>query len=153
MINEDRTAQCLGAQLSCGLRYKGLTLLDARGFSTRLTACEVGPCVSGHTRHSVVTQRPHLQGVPTSWRRQNHINEQIEVNESCAGLPGGSVVKNHLPVQETHEIRVRSLSREDPLEEETAPHSTILAWRIPWTEKAGVAPVPAVTQNRTRLCD
>ena len=87
MTNEDRTAQCVGVQLFCGLTYKGLMLLDARGFSTWLTVCEVGPCVRGSTRHSVVTQRPHLQGVPTSWRRQNHINEQIFVNESCVGFP------------------------------------------------------------------
>ena len=32
---------------------------------------------------------------------------------------------------------VRSLGQEDPLEEEMASHSSILAWRIPWTEKPG----------------
>ena len=32
---------------------------------------------------------------------------------------------------------VRSLGREDLLEQATATHSSILAWRIPWTEKAG----------------
>ena len=32
---------------------------------------------------------------------------------------------------------VRSLGQEDPLEEEMATHSSILAWRIPWTEKRG----------------
>ena len=35
------------------------------------------------------------------------------------------------------EMQVRSLSWEDPLEEEMLPHSRILAWRIPWTEKCG----------------
>ena len=34
-------------------------------------------------------------------------------------------------------MQVRSLSREDPLEEEMANHSSILAWKIPWTEKPG----------------
>ena len=43
--------------------------------------------------------------------------------------PGGSVV-----IQET---RVSSLGREDPLEEEMATHSGILAWEIPWTEEPG----------------
>ena len=33
--------------------------------------------------------------------------------------------------------RVRSLGLEDPLEEEMATHSSILAWRIPWTEEPG----------------
>ena len=32
---------------------------------------------------------------------------------------------------------VRSLGQEDPLEEGTATHSSILAWRIPWTEELG----------------
>ena len=35
------------------------------------------------------------------------------------------------------EMQVQSLSREDPLEKETATHSSILAWEIPWTEKPG----------------
>ena len=35
------------------------------------------------------------------------------------------------------ETRVRSLGWEDPLEKEMATHSSILAWRIPWTEEPG----------------
>ena len=35
------------------------------------------------------------------------------------------------------EIQVQYLGREDPLEKGMAPHSSILAWRIPWTEKPG----------------
>ena len=35
------------------------------------------------------------------------------------------------------ETQVRFLGREDPLEKETVTHSSILAWRIPWTEKPG----------------
>ena len=35
------------------------------------------------------------------------------------------------------ETRVRSLGREDPLEKEMVTHSSILAWRIPWTEELG----------------
>ena len=34
-------------------------------------------------------------------------------------------------------MQVLSLGREDPLEEEMATHSSILAWRIPWTEEPG----------------
>ena len=40
-------------------------------------------------------------------------------------------------MQETQETRVRSLGQEDPLGEGTATHSSILAWRIPWTEEPG----------------
>ena len=42
------------------------------------------------------------------------------------------MVKN-LPVMQ--EIRVQSLGQEDPLEKGMAGHSSILAWRIPWTEE------------------
>ena len=42
------------------------------------------------------------------------------------------LVKNLTAMQETG---VRSLGREDPLEEEMASHSRVLAWRIPWTEE------------------
>jgi len=38
-------------------------------------------------------------------------------------------------MQETKETWVRSLGQEDPLEEGTATHSSILAWRIPWTKE------------------
>ena len=50
------------------------------------------------------------------------------------GFPGDLVVKNPPAVQE---IWVRSLGQEVPLEEETATHSSILAWGIPWTEEPG----------------
>ena len=45
------------------------------------------------------------------------------------------MVKN--PTQEVQEMRGHSLGREDPLEEEMATHSSILAWKIPWTEEPG----------------
>ena len=48
------------------------------------------------------------------------------------------MVKNpHLPMQETQEMWVLSLGQEDPLEEGMATESSILAWRIPWTEGPG----------------
>ena len=40
-------------------------------------------------------------------------------------------------MQETQEMQVQSLGQEDPLEKEMAPHSSSLAWRIPWTEEPG----------------
>ena len=40
-------------------------------------------------------------------------------------------------MQEMQETQVRSLGQEDPLEEEMAIHSSILAWKIPWTEEPG----------------
>ena len=44
------------------------------------------------------------------------------------GFPDGSVVKNLPAIQETQEIWVQSLRKEDPLEEEMATHSSIPAW-------------------------
>ena len=45
------------------------------------------------------------------------------------------MVKNLLALQETQETWVRSLGWEDPLKKGMATHSSILAWRIPWTEE------------------
>ena len=49
-----------------------------------------------------------------------------------AGFPSGSVVKNAM-----QETQFRSLGWEDPLEKEMATHSSILAWKIPWTGEPG----------------
>ena len=37
----------------------------------------------------------------------------------------------------TKETQIQSLGQEDPLEKDMATHSSILAWRIPWTEEPG----------------
>ena len=50
------------------------------------------------------------------------------------GFPGGTDIKNLPTMQETW---VQSLGWEDPLEEGMETHSSILAWRIPWTEVPG----------------
>ena len=54
------------------------------------------------------------------------------------------VVKDTPAVQET---QVQSLGREDPLEEEMATHFSILAWKIPWTEKPGRLRTCCITQG------
>ena len=56
------------------------------------------------------------------------------------------MVKNPPAVQEPQEMWVQSLGREDPLEEGVATHSSILAWRIPWTEEPG-GPQSIVSQR------
>ena len=45
-------------------------------------------------------------------------------------------------MQEAQETGIHSLGCEDPLEEETASHPSVLAWRMPWTQKslAGYSP-------------
>ena len=52
-------------------------------------------------------------------------------------FPRGSGVKNPPAMQELQEMKFQSLGQEDPLEEAMATHSSILAWRIPWTEEPG----------------
>ena len=47
------------------------------------------------------------------------------------------MLKSPLAKQETREMRVQALGGEDPLEKEMATHSSVLAWRIPWTEGPG----------------
>ena len=61
------------------------------------------------------------------------------------GFPGGSDSNKSLPA--VQESRVQFLGREDPLEKEMASHSSILAWRIPWTEESGRATVHAVAKE------
>ena len=56
----------------------------------------------------------------------------------CASFPGGTVAKNpplNPSLEEMQETQVQSLGWEDLLEEEMATHSSILAWKIPLTEK------------------
>ena len=58
------------------------------------------------------------------------------------------MIKN--PMQETQEAWVQSLGGEDLLEEGTASHSSILAWRMPWTGVWWVT-VHKVAESQTRL--
>ena len=53
------------------------------------------------------------------------------------GSHSGSAVRNPPAMKDPREMWVRSLGREDPLEEGMATHSSNLAWRIPWTEEPG----------------
>ena len=65
------------------------------------------------------------------------IDHGSQTPEVLGRLPGGSEVKNLPALQEMQETRVQSLGQEKPLEEGMATHSSIVAWRIPWTEEPG----------------
>ena len=54
-------------------------------------------------------------------------------------------------MQKTQETWVQSPGWEDPLKEEMATHSSILAWEIPWTEEPWQAIVHGVTNSGTQL--
>ena len=60
------------------------------------------------------------------------------------------MVKNVPAMQETW---VRSLGQKDPLEKETATYSSILDWRIPWTEESGGLQSMGSQKSRKRLSD
>ena len=53
------------------------------------------------------------------------------------GFPGGASGKESACQCRRHNSLFQSLGKEDPLEEEMAPHSSILAWIIPWAEELG----------------
>ena len=69
-------------------------------------------------------------------KRENiiNINNTIPSTSIVWASLVAQIVKNLPAMQET---RVQSLDREDPLEKIMATHSSILAWRIPWTEETG----------------
>ena len=60
------------------------------------------------------------------------------------------MVKNPPPKQET---QVQSLGQEDALEKEMATHSSILAWKIPWTEEPGGLQSMGLQNSRTQISD
>ena len=66
------------------------------------------------------------------------------------GIPGGSVVKNPLAIVE---MRVQSLGQEDPLEDEMVTHTSILVWKIPWTEELGGLQSMGLQKSQTHLGD
>ena len=61
----------------------------------------------------------------------------ISVAKVYRGFPSSSEVRNLPTMQELQETWVWTLDREDLLEEDVATHSSVLAWRIPWTEEPG----------------
>ena len=100
-----------------------------------------------------------------AWPRNSGFFYLVEILSNCAspgGFPSGSAIKNPPAMHEMQETWVRPLGQEDPLEEGMATHSSILAWRIPWTEEPGGShgqenpmdrEVHGVSKSRTQLSD
>ena len=65
----------------------------------------------------------------------------------------GSAVKDSLAIQDTQEMQVQSPGREDALEEETAAHCSILAWKVPWSEESGGLLAHRVAKSGTWLSE
>ena len=58
--------------------------------------------------------------------------------------------RTRLPMQE---MRVLSLGREDPLEKGMTTHSSILSWKVPWTEDPGGLQPTGLQKSETRFSD
>ena len=84
---------------------------------------------------------------------EHAFSEMLSYDQLCVlwASPVAQMVKNPPAMWETW---VQSLGWEDPLEEGEATHSSILAWRIPWTEEpGGLCMVHGVTESWTQLSD
>ena len=139
------------------MNLQGERILAKMAHSGALTPCFVNnDYVTVEINHSTAHARPEVlswswagQHAPVSFTAKalaaaalgRHWSDTIimlyeVILQLCCGyvegFPGGQRVC--LPNQET---RVRSLGQEDPLEKEMATLSSILAWRIPWTEEPG----------------
>ena len=78
-------------------------------------------------------------------KNNRDLKERINVGYTVKWASVAQTVKNLAVMQET---RVPSLSQEDPLEKGMATHSSIRAWRIPWTEEPG-GPKSMRSQSQT----
>ena len=80
--------------------------------------------------------------------------QAVKVTLNCSSLKCSSLVAQrlkHLPPM--RETLVQSLGWEDPLEKETAPHSSTLAWKNPWTEEPGRLQSMGFAKSQTGLSD
>ena len=78
------------------------------------------------------------------------LNSHSSFKTQLKDFPRGAVVKN-LPAMQ--EMWVWSMGQEDPPEREMATHSSILAWRIPWTEEPGRLQSMGLQKSQTWLTD
>ena len=111
------------------LQLRATALGNSHIWPTWLTSQSKHSCPSGLTCTSQVYQDESKQRC-NSFTEINRC-ELENNNRIVKGFPGGRI---RLPMQETW---VSSLGWDDPLGEEMATHSSILAWRIPWAEEPG----------------
>ena len=138
-------------------KVKGKSLSRVRLFETSWTAAYQAPPSMGFSRQECWSGVP-LPSPMEAWcaaihgvaKSQTQLSNWTEMNWTEWSF-GASLVAQRLkhlpPMQET---RVWSLGREDPLDKEMATHSSILAWRIPWTEEPGRLQ-SMWSQSQTRL--
>ena len=76
----------------------------------------------------------------------------IFIYHACIVCGASLVAQRIKPLPAVWETWVQSLGWEDPLEKEMALHSSILAWKIPWTEEPGGLQIMGL-QSQTELSD
>ena len=98
-------------------------------------------------RARITAQLSTLRTVGVLIRNPLELDSRFELN-----FPGGHSL-NQLPCWPTSQAEtwVPSLGWQDPLEKERATHSSILAWRIPWTEELGGLQSMAVARELDRI--
>ena len=100
------------------------TVLPASSIETPSFDCHVRLCHASPPYYSLPILHPH------------HCRISVLI-PNIGATSVAQTVKNLPAVWETQETWAWSLGQEDPLEKEVATHSSILAWRIPWTEEPG----------------
>ena len=95
------------------------------------------PSACGHGRVSDrrLALRRKLSSVVCWWPRE--VGWGVGVKCKREGILVAQQWRIRLRWRRCRDLGVQSLGREDPLEEEMATHSSILAWKIPWTEESG----------------
>ena len=81
----------------------------------------------------VLARRKHVNFL-LILKMKSKLCKTVFIIEICGSKETGETVKNLPAMQET---RIQSLGQEDLLEKEMATHSSICAWKIPWTEEPG----------------
>ena len=107
------------------LQYMGFSSPKVKVAQLCLTLCDP----TDYTVHGILQARI-LEWVAFRFSRESsQPRDQTQVSH----IVGGFFTRIHLPAM--RETQVQSLGQEDPLEKEMAPHSSTLAWKIPWMEK------------------
>ena len=90
-----------------------------------------------HNPRSLYHSSTHTTSLSREGPDYRKVDEADRVGHGISFF-GASLVAQKLKRRPARwETRVQPLGQEDPLEKETAPHSSILAWRLPWTEEPG----------------
>ena len=89
----------------------------------------------GKATHTLVFWPGEFQGPYSPWGHKEA--DMTDFHFTSLIFPGGASGKEPACQCSRQETQVHSLGQEDPLEEAMATHSSILAWKIPWTEEPG----------------